>query len=422
VIPKTGNTFIGEAGAILNGSMILTGWTVSGATWWVGGQTQAGKWAGWPLPPNPDVCAGGNPRCDNPEDLWIDNVLKTHVASLGAVGAGKWFFDYAADRIYVGDNPTAKTVETSVTPYAFSSSSATNVTIQGLIVEKYASPIQDGAIGGPSLGAGIGWIVRNNETRSNHAMGIRGSPGMQAIGNKTHHNGMFGLGGQFTLVQDNEIAYNNTAGVNPNWGAGGAKFAFSNGLVVRSNFVHHNYGTGLWTDIDNVNTLYENNLVEDNDLIGIFHEISYSAVVRNNVIRRNGASRPAAYSQGMGILVSASSDVEIYGNTVEDNWSGGIFGINPERGSGTLGTYVLKNLWVHDNTVRVIRQWAAGIGMETGSEGSDVFYQLNNRWNRNTYRVPAAITKPFYWDMPPHTWAQWRAFGHDLNGSITILP
>ena len=69
------------------------------------------------------------------------------------------------------------------------------------------------------------------------------------------------------------------------WEAGGTKFARTRDLVVRRNFVHHNRGPGLWTDIDNVRTLYEANRVEDNGEAGILHEISYAAVIRNNVVR-----------------------------------------------------------------------------------------------------------------------------------------
>ena len=57
---------------------------------------------------------------------------------------------------------------------------------------------------------------------------------------------------------------------------------------MRDNHVHHNEGPGLWTDIDNIHTLYEGNLVEHNANVGIFHEISYDAVIRNNIVRDNG--------------------------------------------------------------------------------------------------------------------------------------
>ena len=69
-----------------------------------------------------------------------ERMLK-HVGSLSGVGPGRWYFDYGADKIYFADDPTGKTVETSVSAFAFRGGGNT-VTISGLIIEKYASPPQ----------------------------------------------------------------------------------------------------------------------------------------------------------------------------------------------------------------------------------------------------------------------------------------
>ncbi len=107
--------------------------------------------------------------CVYPEDLYFDNVPLLHVASLGAVGPGTWYFDYPHQTIYFANNPSGHVVEASVTSTAFSGS-ASNVTISGLIVEKYAVPAQFGAIGDQYPGPN--WIVTNNEVRLNHSGGI----------------------------------------------------------------------------------------------------------------------------------------------------------------------------------------------------------------------------------------------------------
>ena len=59
--------------------------------------------------------------------------------------------------------------------------------------------------------------------------------------------------------------------------------------MVRNNYVHDNFGNGLWTDTDNVNTLYEGNTTTNNYLDGILHEVSYSATIRNNISKDNAA-------------------------------------------------------------------------------------------------------------------------------------
>ena len=119
---------------------------------------------------DPEACVTAYPRCGYPEDLFIDNVPLQHVDSLSAVGPGKWYFDYAADKIYFADDPQGRTVETSVTATAFAGY-ARDVTIRGLIIEKYATPSPRGAIDGGYSG----WLVENNEVRWNHHAGVRGT-------------------------------------------------------------------------------------------------------------------------------------------------------------------------------------------------------------------------------------------------------
>ena len=41
---------------------------------------------------------------------------------------------------------------------------------------------------------------------------------------------------------------------------------------------------GIWLDIDNIDIVIEDNLVEDNYRCGIFYEISYDAVIRDNTV------------------------------------------------------------------------------------------------------------------------------------------
>lgn len=405
VRPKRGNTFIGEAGTVMSGARIVTGFTASGSTWVAIGQTAGGMIHG--------DCEPGYPRCSFPEDLFIDDEPQRHAGSLAAVVPGAWHFDRPAARVYVGSDPTGRRVELSVTPGAFLPA-ADNVTIAGLTIEKYAVPAQDGAVS--SLGVS-NWTIMRNEIRLNHGLGVRAGPGTRVTGNRIHHNGQLGIGGggAGVLVDGNEIAFNNTAHFDPTWEAGGAKFTFSTGLVVRGNNVHHNAGPGLWTDLDNVDTLYEGNTSEDNARNGILHEISYAAVIRNNTIRRNGA----AFSEwiwGAGILVSSSRDVEVAGNIVDGN-ADGIGGVQQARGAGRLGAYDLTNLFVHDNSVSIAGGWT-GVVQDVGDRS--VFASRNNRFERNQYQLPAGSLS-FAWLDGEYTDAGWRRFGQDVDGVFSTL-
>src|SRR5208337_1042989 len=102
---------------------------------------------------------------------------------------------------------------------------------------------------------------------------------------------------------------------------------------------HDNQGAGLWTDGNNEGTLYENNTVVNNLGSGIGHEISYRAIIRNNTVKGNGGMSTTSLWLGAQIQVLNSSNVEVYGNTVEVPPAGGngIGLMNQTRGSGTLG-------------------------------------------------------------------------------------
>jgi PKD domain. len=415
IIPKSGQTFVGETGTVLSGARRLSNFSRAAGYWVISGQTQGGPVIGTPTD---GVCLSDQARCGYPEDLFIDHVVLKHVASLAEMGPGRWFFDYANDQIYIGDDPTGRLVETSVASFAFDGW-ATGVTVRGMIIEKFASPSHEAALNSH----GPGWIIEHCEVRWNHFAGIRTVDGALARGNLVHHNGGLGFigSGRGVQVDGNEIAYNNTLGYNPYWAAGGSKWVYTDGLVLRNNFAHHNRGPGLWTDIDNINVLYEGNRVEDNDLSGIFHEIGYAAVIRNNRVSRNGRTRPLpGWVDGAGILVAGSSNVEVYGNTLVDNWQG-IAGLEGHRGSGIYGEWVLQNLHVHDNSVTQTGTTLSGSGRSgiIDTSGTSAFGALrNNKWVQNTYWLPSTQSNSFIWLGRDVNENGWITVGQDVTGTF----
>jgi parallel beta-helix repeat protein len=413
LVPKSNQTFVGEPGAILSGARVLTSFSRSGAAWFASGQTQQGRVYS---DPNWKVCRTGYPRCGYAEDLFINDVPLKHVDSLAAGGPGKWYFDYGADRIYFWDDPTGKKVETSVTPQAFGGS-ATAVTIRNLIIEKYAAPAQTDAVQ-----LGQQWVIEDSEIRWNHFGGVGSASRSIARRNKVHHNGCFGFHGPGAnvLIENNEISYNGYAGFDPYWGSGGSKWVFTSNLVVRGNNSHHNLGPGLWTDIDNIYTVYENNIVDDNERAGIFHEISYDAIIRYNTARRNGMSSKAYPYWGTngGIEITSSRNVQVYGNTLVDNWQG-ITAIDDHRGTGGQGPWTLINLDVSGNTI-TSRITDAGAG-RTGvidTNGTAAFSSTaNNRFRQNTY-ILGTKSQYFFWLGADRTTAQWQSYGNDTTGTF----
>ena len=401
VSPKNGNTFIGESGAVLNGSRVLNSWQSSGNFWYATNQSQEGNLIG--------ACRSGS-ACRYPEQLFVDGNPLQQVTSLSGMSSGQWYFDYGANRIYIRVNPGGRFIETSVSGYAFRSG-ADNVTISGLVIEKYSNPAQVGAVHAD----GSNWTISTNEIRYNHGVGIRGGTAVRALNNYIHHQGQLGVGGtaRYMLFQGNEVAYNNTEGYFEAWEAGGSKFAVTRDLTVRANHFHHNDGRGIWTDIDAMDVLIEDNLVEYNLYAGIAHEISYDAIIRNNVSRYNGTAFQVQL-WGAQILVQDSKNVQIYGNTVTVAAAGGdgIGLVDQNRGSGQYGTWNLENVTVRDN--HIYHESSAG---NNGIAGG---CNQNNSFNRNTYHVPNGYENLERWEYcgPKRTWSQFRSFGMEAQGTI----
>jgi hypothetical protein len=308
-----------------------------------------------------------------------------------------------------------------VTLYAFQQDSAVfpnSVHIEGLIIQHYNPPTQYGAIlaGTSKTESTTGWVVQNCEIRYNAHGGIRLGNKMKVLNNFIHHNRQIGISGtgDSVLVQGNEIAYNNYLKEFAfGFELGGAKFIKTRHLVVRGNRVHHNEGNGLWTDMNNIYTIYENNTVDDNTGAGIFHEVSFDAKVRNNITRRNGFAR--GWVTGAGILISASANVEVYGNQVLDNKQG-IVAIQQRRTiNGVSFDKNLKNLYAHNNTVRMSQAGVTGIVQDIGDLG--VFTGRNNRFQANGYDLGSYAT-PFRWMSKILNRTEWKAYGQDTNGSF----
>jgi hypothetical protein len=136
---------------------------------------------------------------------------------------------------------------------------------------------------------------------------------------------------------------------------------------------------------------------------------------------RNGRTQPfRGWVDGAGILVAGSSDVEVYGNTLIDNWQG-ITGLEGHRGSGIYGEWVLKNLNVHDNKVAQTGTSLSGSGRSgiIDTAGTGAFSLLsNNRWLQNTYWLPSTQPNSFIWSGQDVTDRGWVAAGQDVNGTF----
>jgi hypothetical protein len=411
ITPKTGDIFEGQSGAILNGSRQLTSFTQSGGYWMATGQTQHGTANG--------QCLTGYAGCEYPEDLFFNSVPLQRVETLAQVAAGKWYFDYSNATVYFVDSPAGKTVEIGVTTHAFSGS-ATNVTIEGLTIEKYADPAQDGAISGGA------WTIESNQILLNHGGAIRLASSQIIQSNYIHHNGQEGLTGSGSniLVENNEIAYNNTLSFDFGWEAGGTKFSNTTNLVVQGNYVHDNKGPGLSLDYQTYNWLIQENRSSGNYVAGILDELGYAGTARYNIIE-NDASYPGKTDPSMwwtcGFFDLDSSNATVYGNTLINN-SNGICAVSISRGSGNRGTFLVQNLSVYDNVIVQSVGSAAGAVADSGSSYLDVYESSSkNHWSSNTYKLAASDQAAYDWQggssYVSMDASQWQSFGQDTTGT-----
>jgi parallel beta-helix repeat protein len=239
-------------------------------------------------------------------------------------------------------------------------------------------------------------VVRNNYIHHNVGDPTASNPGLRG-------GGYLGYYASNTTFENNEIAYNGME----------QKIMDSPNVTFRNNFVHHNQMDGIWYDGGNPNALIEGNRVEDNRRNAIFFEASNTGIFRNNTLRRNET----------GVFVSSSQSVEIYGNTLENNFRGITYFLNC-GGMAGRSDVDLRNNSAHDNTIRVsTQQYAFATGFSYTSDCTSTQVNTytsgskNLTFSKNAYYVPSLDGWYWLWNntMP---WFQWHAF-QDLAGTLS---
>jgi hypothetical protein len=417
VVVKPGDRFIGASSAVLDGSRLLKHWVRSGRFWVASGQTQDHL-------TSDDQCAGGSSRCKVRDDVFFDSKPLAAVTDLGHLAPGKFFFDYANDKIYLAKNPARHTVTADVSGGAFvgcySGPCGSSTVISGLIMQHFAGTaveISDGT-------------VTDNQVRFNHVAGIAIARNGVIRGNYVHDNGLEGLtstGEQprgNLLVARNEMAHNGWyAGYDMGWEGGGGKWTTAvKRLTIRNNYSHNNNGSGFWIDTDNIHITFTRNRIVNNAGPGIEYEASFDATIDHNVIRGNGFATGGPWMEGAGIHIDDSANVAIYRNDVEGNYDGIGAMERGGRGVGPHGLPETVNLDVHDNKIKTHGK-AAGLIQTVGM--TNYWTNASNRFERNTYFVCKNET-PFIWGAPEGsnnyaslTWRQWHATGNDVTGSYS---
>lgn len=203
------------------------------------------------------------------------------------------------------------------------------VTIEYLTIEKYSPDTNAAAI---NQEADTGWTIRYDTITLNvpGAGAILGADNVLADSCLTL-NGQYGFqstdvdgfgrdalthGPYNVTVERNEISYNDSCDFegtvtspavgwhdrnpvppqfrNQHCGAvvddgnlGGFKLWQTNGVTIRDNYIHNNWGPGAWVDTGNANTTFTGNTFTDNDGEAVIEETSYNFSITRNYMARN---------------------------------------------------------------------------------------------------------------------------------------
>jgi hypothetical protein len=276
------------------------------------------------------------------------------------------------------------------------------------------------------------WVVVGSEFKDNFDAGLRIlGDGARVSRVNTHHNGRYGLavsapcdgcpGPAGVIIEDSEIAFNNTRQLSTSDAAGGTKFSGgTRGMIVRHNDVHDNYGSGLWWDTNNRNAKVYGNRIYDNRNCGILYEMSLGGTkIHHNTLTGNGIGDGTANWTINVQLSIASSDgsgggrggIEIYANTI----GGAAYPLGLVTHPGRPST---KQVKVHDNAL-ILRAPSSRVGGADPSGTGEMFSpSAGNRFRDNTYRVLDPQSAYWAWNGETLTWAQWQALGHDGSGDV----
>jgi len=202
-----------------------------------------------------------------------------------------------------------------------------DVTIAYLTIQRFAPFVDQTAVN--QTGAG-GWKLLNSTLRLNvPGGGMFAASDSVLRGNCLTENGQYGFqsaqtltgddltGGPYNVwIEGNEISRNDTCDLsglvdnaalgwkghnpvpaeyrNPHCGTvqgdgnqGGFKLWGTNGVMIRGNWIHHNWGVGGWADTNNANTTWTRNTITDNENGAIWEEISYNFSITDNYLARN---------------------------------------------------------------------------------------------------------------------------------------
>jgi len=339
-------------GAVITGSDVITDWKTLRPGVWFYDKVKVFTLRGSHRYRDGRRIPGNQVYLDGEPLMWADDVAR--------LTPGTWRLDRKTGRVYValpaGITPDAARMEVTVRAgLVYSKKPLEHIQVIGFHITHDGSDVRSWATG--LRVTGRYWLIEDNliDWCSTRGLSFQYSADITIRGNRFAWNGQMALGGgamEGLHFTDNEILYSNWRLVSLAWEAGGLKFASTLDSHVARNRAAYNYGAGIWFDGYDNGNLIERNVIHDNLNLGIFTEIDWHQVIRENLVYN--------IFKGKGIMVAETSGAYVTNNVVFNCGDTGLYVRGSNRRKAPELAYVKRHLdrFKYMSAVRKARQEA----------------------------------------------------------------
>lgn len=248
------------------------------------------------------------------EQVWIDDVQQTQVATLGEVGPGKYYVQgssggtngvlFTSATYHLGSDPTGKTVRVGELSTSLRLSQAGS-TLRGLTFRRYVgSNHMGGVIKATSGDSTLEHVVV--EHASNLALDLFEADGSTVRSCEFRHAGNMSIRTNrcYNIVLDRVKAHDTNA-KRYNWSpvSGGIRLATSRNVLIDGCDLRHNWTCGFWADVSNYDVKVVNTALDSNESYGAVFEIGAKGLLANCTVTGNGSH---------GLVVLDTHDVSVW--------------------------------------------------------------------------------------------------------------
>jgi parallel beta-helix repeat protein len=377
--------------------------------------------------------------------IFVNGTYIPEVARFVDIKTNSFYIDKTNSILYIclsdNSNPSEQVVESSTRSFLLDTKGYNNLVIKNIQFEHCVNLPQDQAM--VRLSSGSNCIIENISAKYAAGAGFTLQGNNHVVRNSIfNNNGQLGIHSVSTnncLMENCENSFNNylpEKQFDRGWEAGGNKFVRSRSFILRGHIAHHNNGAGIWFDIDNQNPIIENCICYEN-LWGIHYEISYTAIIRNNICYNNRLlGDPDSSPVGIGIYISSSAGCEVYNNITYGNETFGIQARGPIRSDGA-GREVFSHSTKFYNNIIAENQakgnYTKSYDMGYGKNPNDTTtYNLINCYipvtpNKSDYNLfyLSKTNKEFFigpGSSRPKTLSEWQNVSKQDSNSIWANP